>query len=84
MKNSLKIMNEFMELVSAFLELVQESLKLIFVVFFAGTMLWLLWPVTAVGVFHAPSLTWWQSVVGMWTLNLIGSCFRNKSESKNK
>ena len=47
-----------------------------------GTALWLLWPVTAVEVFHAPAMTWWQSCCGMWTIGIIGASLKSNVEVK--
>jgi len=48
-----------------------------------GTILWLLWPVTAVAVWHLPPMTWWQCVAGLWTLTIIVSAFNFKAEIKS-
>jgi hypothetical protein len=49
-----------------------------------GTILWLLWPITAVEVFHAPTMTWWQAVAGYWTLGMLATAFKISVETKGK
>jgi hypothetical protein len=49
-----------------------------------GTILYFVWPVTAVNVFHAPPLTWWQAVVGYWTLGILASAFKISADAKTK
>jgi hypothetical protein len=49
-----------------------------------GTILYFLWPVTAVNVFHAPPLTWWQAVVGYWTIGMVASAFKISVDAKTK
>lgn len=49
---------------------------------FMGTILWLLWPVTAVAVWGLPAMGWWQCVCGLWTLAILASAFKAKVEMK--
>ena len=39
--------------------------------FLGGTILYWVWPVTMVNVFHLPALTWWQSVCLVWVFGLL-------------
>ena len=41
-----------------------------------GTILWYLWPITAVGVFGAPPMTWHQIVAGWFTATLLLSLIK--------
>lgn len=38
---------------------------------FSGTLLWMIWPITMVTVFHLPALTWWQSVCLVWVAGIL-------------
>ncbi len=37
----------------------------------SGTILYWIWPVTMVDVFHLPMLTWWQAVCLTWTAHIL-------------
>ncbi len=39
--------------------------------FFGGTILYYVWPVTMVNVFHLPPLTWWQAVCLTWVCGIL-------------
>lgn len=39
--------------------------------FFGGTILYFVWPVAMVDVFHFPPLTWWQAVCLTWTCAIL-------------
>lgn len=36
-----------------------------------GTILYYVWPVTMVEVFHFPPLTWWQAVCLSWVAGIL-------------
>lgn len=59
-------------------------LVLVFVSLFAilgGTLVYWLWPSTAVAVFSLPTLTWWQAVKLTWLCSLL---FKSSSMSTKK
>lgn len=48
-----------------------------------GTVLYWVWPVAMVDVFHLPPLTWWQAVCLTWVCSiLIKSTNSNTNEAK--
>ncbi len=49
--------------------------------FLSGTILYFVWPVAMVEVFHLPALTWWQAVCLTWVCRtLIKSSQSNTNE----
>lgn len=39
--------------------------------FLSGTIVYFIWPVVAVAKFHAPELTWWESVCLCWLSGIL-------------
>jgi hypothetical protein len=42
---------------------------------FRAWMLWVLWPPIAVEMFHGPALTYWNSIMLMAIMNVVGASF---------
>ena len=36
-----------------------------------GTVVWIVWPVVMVPVFHMPELGWWQAVALTWICSIL-------------
>ena len=46
-----------------------------------GTILYFIWPVVMVDVFHLPVLTWWQAVCLTWVCGIL---LKSSHSSKSK
>jgi len=58
-------------LLTAIAAVIMILAMLAFAALFGGTLLWFLWPVVMVPVFHAPALTWAQSVALVYIFAIL-------------
>lgn len=74
-----------MEIIGALLTIVGGVVLLLamvaFFALFGGTVVYFLWPVVMVPVFHLPELTWWQAVALTWICGMLLKSSSSSSKS---